>query len=224
MAEISADKVKSLRQRTGAGIMDCKNALTEVDGDEEKAVELIQKKGLAKAAKKAGAIAADGVIHAYIHAGSRLGVLVEINCQTDFVARNTEFKEFAQAVGLQIASMTPLYVRREEIPDADKEKQLALFRGQMAEEDAASGKTRPAAVADKILAGKLEKWVAESCLVEQASVVDSEKTIGQLSDDLTVKLGEKVVVRRFIRYELGEGIERKQTNLADDVAATLASN
>lgn len=224
MAEISADKVKSLRQRTGAGIMDCKNALTEVEGDEEKAVELIQKKGLAKAAKKAGAIAADGVIHAYIHAGGRLGVLVEINCQTDFVARNTEFKDFAQNVGLQIASMTPLYVRREEIPDADKEKQLALFRGQMAEEDTASGKTRPAAVADKILAGKLEKWVAESCLVEQASVVDSDKTIGQLSDDLTVKLGEKIVVRRFIRYELGEGIERKQVNLADDVAATLASN
>jgi len=224
MAEISADKVKSLRQRTGAGIMDCKNALTEVEGDEEKAVELIQKKGLAKAAKKAGAIAADGVIHAYIHAGGRLGVLVEINCQTDFVARNTEFKDFAQNVGLQIASMTPLYVRREEIPDADKEKQLALFRGQMAEEDATSGKTRPAAVTDKILAGKLEKWVAESCLVEQASVVDSDKTIGQLSDDLTVKLGEKIVVRRFIRYELGEGIERKQVNLADDVAATLASN
>jgi elongation factor Ts len=224
MAEISADKVKSLRQRTGAGIMDCKNALTEVEGDEEKAVELIQKKGLAKAAKKAGAIAADGVIHAYIHAGGRLGVLVEINCQTDFVARNTEFKDFAQNVGLQIASMTPLYVRREEIPDADKERQLALFRGQMAEEDATSGKTRPAAVTDKILAGKLEKWVAESCLVEQASVVDSDKTIGQLSDDHTVKLGEKIVVRRFIRYELGEGIERKQVNLADDVAATLASN
>ncbi len=224
MTEISADKVKSLRQRTGAGIMDCKNALAEVGGDEDKAVELIQKKGLAKAAKKAGAIAADGVIHAYIHAGSRLGVLVEVNCQTDFVARNTDFKEFAQGVGLQIASMTPLYVRREEIPDADKEKQLALFRGQMAEEDAASGKTRPAAVADKILAGKLEKWMAESCLVEQASVVDGEKTIGQISDELTAKLGEKISVRRFIRYELGEGIERKQVDLAADVAATLKSS
>lgn len=224
MAEISADRVKSLRQRTGAGIMDCKNALAEVDGDEEKAVELIQKKGLAKAAKKAGAIAADGMIHAYIHAGSRLGVLVEVNCQTDFVARNSDFKEFAQGVGLQIASMTPLYVRREEIPDADKEKQLALFRGQMAEEDATSGKTRPAAVTDKILAGKLEKWVSESCLVEQPSVVDNDKTIGQLSDELTAKLGEKISVRRFIRFELGEGIERKQTDLAAEVAATLAGN
>lgn len=224
MTEISADRVKSLRQRTGAGIMDCKNALAEVGGDEEKAVELIQKKGLAKAAKKAGAIAADGVIHAYIHAGSRLGVLVEVNCQTDFVARNADFKEFAQGVGLQIASMTPLYVRREEIPDADKEKQLALFRGQMAEEDAASGKTRPAAVADKILAGKLEKWVSESCLVEQASVVDGDKTISQLSDELSAKLGEKIAVRRFVRFELGEGIERKQTDLAADVAATLASS
>lgn len=224
MTEISAEKVKSLRQRTGAGIMDCKNALAEVGGDEDKAVELIQKKGLAKAAKKAGAIAADGVIHAYIHAGSRLGVLVEVNCQTDFVARNTEFKELAQTVGLQIASMTPLYVRREDIPDADKERQLALFRGQMAEEDATSGKTRPAAVAEKIIAGKLEKWMAESCLVEQASVVDGEKTIGQLCDELTAKLGEKISVRRFVRYELGEGIERKQTDLAADVAATIASS
>jgi len=224
MTEISASSVKSLRQRTGAGIMDCKNALAEVGGDEEKAVELIQKKGLAKAAKKAGAIAADGVIHGYIHAGSRLGVLVEVNCQTDFVARNGDFKDFAQAVGLQIASMTPLYVRREEIPDADKEKQLALFRGQMAEEDTASGKTRPAAVADKILVGKLEKWVSESCLVEQPSVVDGDKTIGQLSDELSAKLGEKIAVRRFIRYELGEGIERKQTDLAADVAATLAGS
>ena len=224
MTEISADRVKSLRQRTGAGIMDCRNALAEVGGDEDKAVELIQKKGLAKAAKKAGAIAADGMIHAYIHAGSRLGVLVEINCQTDFVARNADFKEFAQSVGLQIASMTPLYVRREEIPDADKERQLALFRAQMAEEDAASGKSRPAAVADKIIAGKLDKWIAESCLVEQASVVDGEKTIGQISDELTAKLGEKIAVRRFVRFELGEGIERKQADLAADVAAALSSS
>jgi elongation factor Ts len=146
-----------------------------------------------------------------------------VNCQTDFVARNEDFKSFAHGVGLQIASMTPLYVRREEIPDADKEKQLALFRGQMAEEDAASSKTRPAAVAEKILTGKLEKWVSESCLVEQSSVVDNDKTIAQLSDELSAKLGEKISIRRFIRYELGEGIERKQTDLAAEVAATLAS-
>lgn len=223
MSEISAERVKSLRQRTGAGIMDCRNALAEVGGDEDKAVELIQKKGLAKAAKKAGAIAADGVIHAYIHAGSRLGVLVEVNCQTDFVARNTDFVDFANSVGMQIASMTPLYVRREDIPDADKEAQLALFRGQMAEEDAASGKTRPAAVVDKILAGKLEKWMAESCLVEQASILDGDKTISQLSDELSAKLGEKIAVRRFVRYELGEGIERKKTDLAADVAEALSA-
>jgi len=222
MAAISAQMVKSLRDRTGAGMMDCKKALEECDGDEEKAVDNITKKGLAKAAKRAGAIATEGVIHSYIHAGSRLGVLVEVNCQTDFVARSEEFLAFANEVGLQIASMAAQYVRRADISDDAVAKQKALFLGQMDEEEAASGKKRPAEVKEKIVAGKIDKWMAEACLDEQASVSSEEgKTIAQIAEALTAKLGEKIAVRRFVRFELGEGIEKKKVDLAADVAATL---
>jgi elongation factor Ts len=224
MADVSMEQVKELRQRTGAGIMDCKVALQESAGDMEKSVEYIQKKGLAKAAKKAGAIAAEGAIHAYVHAGSRLGVLVEVNCQTDFVARSDEFKQYADAVGLQIASMGPLFVRREDVPAAQLEKQREIFQGQMDEEAKASGKKKPAEVVSKILDGKLDKWLQEVCLVEQISVVDGEKTIQALADGLTAKLGEKIAVRRFVRYELGEGIERAKVDLAADVAAAISGS
>ena len=224
MANVSMELVKELRQRTGAGIMDCKTALTECEGDVEKAVDWIRKKGLAKAAKKAGAIAAEGMIHAYIHPGSRLGVLVEINCQTDFVARAEEFKGYADAVGLQIASMSAQFVRRSEVPADEIDKQKDIFRAQMAEEVAKGAKEKPAAVVDKIVEGKVDKWLAEVCLEEQTSVVDGEKTIAQMAEELTSKLGEKIAVRRFVRYELGEGIEKKQSNLADDVAEALASS
>jgi elongation factor Ts len=223
MADISMEMVKELRQRTGAGIMDCKVALQENAGDMEKAVEYIQKKGLAKAAKKAGAIAAEGVIHAYIHAGSRLGVLVEVNCQTDFVARSEEFKSYVEQVGLQIASMSAQYVRRDEVPPAAIAKQREIFEAQMAEEANTTGKKKPADVAAKILDGKVDKWLTEVCLVEQVSVVDGEKTIQELADTLTAKIGEKIAVRRFVRYELGEGIEKKTADLAADVAAAISS-
>ncbi len=224
MADISMEQVKELRQRTGAGIMDCKVALQECSADMEKAVEYIQKKGLAKAAKKAGAIAAEGAIHAYIHAGSRLGVLVEVNCQTDFVARSDDFKQYVEAVGLQIASMNPLFVRREEVPAANIAKQTEIFQAQMDEEAAQTGKKRPAEVVEKILAGKIDKWLQEACLVEQASVVDGEKTIQALADQLSAKIGEKIAVRRFVRFELGEGIEKKSTDLAADVAAAISGS
>jgi elongation factor Ts len=224
MAEVSMEKVKELRQRTGAGIMDCKVALQESDADMEKAVEYIQKKGLAKAAKKAGAIAAEGMVHAYIHAGSRLGVLVEVNCQTDFVARSDEFKSYVDSVGLQIASMNPLFVRREDVPQAQLAKQREIFAAQMDEEAKQTGKKKPADVVAKILDGKIDKWLQESCLVEQVSVVDSEKTLQQLADALTAKLGEKIAVRRFIRYELGEGIEKPKSDLAADVAAAISGS
>jgi len=214
--------VKALRDRTGAGMMDCKNALEEVGGDEEKAVELIQKKGLAKVAKKAGAIAAEGVIHAYIHAGSRIGVLVEVNCQTDFVARSPEFLELVNGVGLQIASMTPHFVRRSDITADALQKQREIFLGQMDEEEAASGKKRPAEVKEKIVAGKLDKWQAEICLDEQPAVISEEgKTIAQLAEELSAKIGEKIAVRRFVRYELGEGIEKKKADFAAEIAETL---
>jgi elongation factor Ts len=222
MAAISAQMVKSLRDRTGAGMMDCKNALEEAGGDEEKAVDIIQKKGLAKVAKKAGAIAAEGVIHAYIHAGSRIGVLVEVNCQTDFVARAPDFLEFVNGVGLQIASMAPQFVRRADIAVDVIAKQKEIFLGQMAEEEAASGKSRPAEVKEKIVTGKLDKWQSEICLDEQPSIVSEEgHTTAQLADALAAKIGEKISVRRFVRYELGEGIEKKKSDFAAEIAETL---
>lgn len=224
MAKVSMELVKELRQRSGAGIMDCRTALTECESDVEKAMDWIRKKGLAKAAKKAGAIATEGMVHAYIHAGNRLGVLVEINCQTDFVARAEEFVAFADSVGLQIASMKADFVRRADVPEAEIEKQKEIFRGQMAEEAAQTGKSKPAEVIEKIIAGKVDKWLAEACLDEQTSIVETDKTIAQIAEELTSKLGEKIAVRRFIRYELGEGIAKKKTSLADDVAETLAAS
>jgi len=223
MAAITAKDVKALRDRTGAGMMDCKNALEEAGGDEEKAVEIIQKKGLAKVAKRAGAIATEGVIHAYIHAGSRIGVLVEVNCQTDFVARSPEFQEFASAVGLQIASMSPLFVRRADITSDALAKQKELFLGQLDEEEQQTGKKRPDEAKEKIITGKLDKWQGEICLEEQPAVTSEDgKTIGQLAEALSAKIGEKISVRRFVRFELGEGVEKKQSDLAADVQAAIA--
>ncbi|HBQ18988.1 MAG TPA: translation elongation factor Ts [Myxococcales bacterium] len=223
MANVTAQDVKALRDRTGAGMMDCKNALVEAEGDHEKALEIIQKKGLAKAAKKAGAIAAEGVIHAYIHAGSRIGVLVEVNCQTDFVARNEEFTAFVDEIGLQIASSAPLYVRESDIPAADIEKQKSIFVGQLEEEEKQTGKKRPEQAIAKIIEGKLAKWMKEACLDDQELVTrDDKTTVAKACENLTVKLGEKIAVRRFVRYELGEGIEVQKKDLAADVAETLA--
>jgi elongation factor Ts len=223
MTQITAQMVKSLRERTGAGMMDCKNALVETSGNEDEAALLIQKKGLAKAAKRAGAIAAEGMVHAYIHPGSRLGVLVEVNCQTDFVARNDDFKTFVDLVGLQIASMSPRFVRPEEIPEQELVAQKSLFRGQLDEEEKQTGKKRPEAALDKIIEGKVAKWVTEVCLVNQPSVQDDTKTIGQMETELTAKIGEKISVRRFVRFELGEGIEKQTTDLAAEVAQALSA-
>jgi len=220
MAEITPQAVKALRDRTGAGMMDCKKALTEAGGDESKAIEIIQKKGLAKVAKRAGAIAAEGLVHSYIHPNGRVGVLVEVNCQTDFVARNEDFKSFVEAVAIQIASMSPLYVSKDQVPDTDKEAQMEIFRGQLAEEETKTGKKRPEQAIQKILDGKLNKWLSENALLEQAYVAEEEKTISQMADELSSKTGEKISVRRFVRYELGEGIEKKTEDFAAEVAAT----
>ncbi len=222
MSQISAELVKRLRQRTGAGVLDCRNALAETGGDEDKAVEIIQKKGLAKMVKKAGAIAAEGMVYSYIHPGNRLGVLVEVNCETDFSARNDEFKAFVEQVGMQIASMNPEFVAREQITESALNEKRTLFQAQVQEEEQKSGKKRPEQVVEKIVAGKLEKWMADACLVEQSSVMEEDKTIKQIADELSVKIGEKIAIRRFVRFELGEGLEKKKENLADEVAATLA--
>jgi elongation factor Ts len=221
MADISASQVKSLRDRTGAGMMACRDALRESEGDEEKAIEIIQKKGLSKVAKKAGAIAGDGLVHAYIHGGGRVGVLIEINCQTDFVARGDDFQQFVQETAMQVAAESPLYVSEDEIPENDLLAQTAIFRGQIEEEAKATGKEKPAAAVEKIVEGKLAKWKKQVCLVEQISIMHEEKTIKTLLEELTAKLGEKINIRRFTRYELGEGIEKKKTDLAAEVTEAL---
>ena len=221
MAEISASQVKSLRDRTGAGMMACRDALRETAGDEEKAIEIIQKKGLSKVAKKAGAIAGDGLVHAYIHGAGRVGVLIEVNCQTDFVARGEDFRTFVEETAMQVAAEAPLFVGEDDIPENEILAQTAIYRGQIEEEANATGKEKPAAAVEKIVEGKLAKWKKESCLLEQLSIMGDEKTIRKRLEELTAKLGEKISIRRFTRYELGEGIEKKKSDLAAEVTEAL---
>lgn len=214
--QVSAKMVKELRDRTGAGMMDCKSALAEVEGDLEKAVDVLRKKGLAAAAKKAGRVAADGLVASYIHAGGKLGVLLEVNCETDFVARTEAFQDLVKDVAMHIAAAEPRYVRREEVPADAIEREKAIFRDQAA----ASGK--PANVVEKIVEGKLDKFFAESCLLEQAFVKNPDQTVGELVQAAVGSIGENIQVRRFSRFKLGEGIEKKSADLAAEVAATLA--
>lgn len=216
MAEFSASQVKEVRERSGAGMMDCKNALTEANGDVEKALEIIQKKGLAKAIKKAGRVANEGLLHAYIHAGSRIGVLLEVNCETDFVSRNEDFKQFCEETAMQIAAMSAQFVRREEIPEAAVAKQKEIFAAQLKEEG------KPEQAWPKIIDGKVAKWMGEVCLVDQESIIHQGQTIEQLRAALVAKIGENINVRRFVRWELGEGIEKKKEDYAAEVAKMAA--
>ena len=212
MAEITAQMIKDLRERTGAGMADCKKALTECGGEMEKAIEYLRKKGIASAAKKATRIASEGTIAAYLH-GTRIGVLVEVNCETDFVARNPDFQGFAKELAMQVAAMSPQYVSQEEIPPAvlDKERTIRLEQAKQ------SGK--PEAVWSKIVDGQMAKWAKEVCLLDQAWVKDPEgkKDVRSLLTDLVAKTGENVRVRRFVRYEVGEGLEKR----ADDFVAEV---
>ena len=212
MAEVTATMIKDLRERTGAGMSDCKKALVETSADMDKAIEYLRTKGLAKAAKKAGRIATEGVVSSYIHGGGRIGVLVEVNCETDFVARNTDFQTFVKEVSLQIAAMNPQYVSADEVPASAMDKERSIRRTQALE----SGK--PEKMVDKIVDGQLNKWKQEICLLDQAWVKDDKKTIGALQQDLVAKIGENVKVRRFVRYELGEGLEKKSDDFAAEVA------
>ena len=221
MSEVSASMVKSLRDRTGAGMMACRDALRETAGDEEKAIEIIQKKGLSQVAKKAGAIAGDGLVHAYIHGAGRVGVLLEVNCQTDFVARGEDFQQFVEETAMQVAAESPLFVSEDDIPENEILARTAIFRGQLDEEAKATGKEKPAAAVEKIIEGKLAKWKRESCLLDQVSIMHDDKTVRQLLEALTAKLGEKINIRRFSRYELGEGIEKRKTDLAAEVTEAL---
>ncbi len=198
MAEITAEMVKTLREKTGAGIMECKSALNEASGDFDKAVDILRKKGIASASKKIGRTAVEGVIESYIHAGSKIGVMVEINCETDFVARTPDFKIFAKDIAMQIAAANPLYINRESVPSDLLQKEKEIY----AEQSKASGK--PAAVIDKMVQGKLEKFYKEVCLLEQSYIRDPNVIIGDLLKSLIAKIGENIVIRRFTRYQVGE--------------------
>jgi len=201
--EISIELVKDLRQRTGAGVIDCKAALQEAKGDVDAAIEYLRRKGLAAAAKKAGRIATDGLVDSYIHAGGKMGVLVEINCETDFVAKTEDFQTFVKNIAMHIAATNPQYIRREEIPAEVLEGEKRIYRSQALD----SGK--PEKVIDKILQGKLERFFSEVCLLEQTYVKDPDLTVKELLDALIAKIGENINIRRFARFQLGEGLLAK---------------
>ena len=209
---ISAKMVKELREQTGAGIMDCKKALVDSEGDIQQAIVFLQKKQLASADKKASRIAAEGSVGAYIHAGSRIGVLVEVNCETDFVARNPDFQAFVKDVAMHIAAMNPMVVRPDDLSEEDIAHHREIFTGQALE----SGK--PAHIAEKIVEGRLQKWFKAVSLVEQPFVKDTDKTVADLEIELTAKIGEKVKIRRFVRFEVGEGMEKRTEDFAAEVA------
>ncbi len=215
MAEISAALVKELRERTGAGMMDCKKALVAMDGDIEKAIDELRTKGLAKAAKKAGRIASEGLVLSYIHGGGRIGVLVEVNCETDFVAKTDEYKEFVKDIAMQVAAAAPDYVRREEVPEDVLNREKDVLRAQAKEEG------KPDNIVEKMLTGRIEKFYKEHCLLEQAFVKDPEKSIQDLVNEKISKIGENISIRRFVRYEVGEGLEKKEEDFAAEVMAQV---
>jgi elongation factor Ts len=200
--EVSASTVKDLREKTGAGVMDCKKALAECAGDLEKAVDYLRRKGLAAAAKKMGRVAAEGLVGAYIHAGGKIGVMVELNCETDFVARTPEFQALLKDLAMQVAAASPRYIRREEVSPEELEREREIYRRQALD----SGK--PEKIADKIVEGKMDRFYSEVCLLEQAFIKDPDRKVADLVQDAVARLGENVQVRRFMRYQVGEGVEK----------------
>ena len=212
---ITASDVKDLRERTGAGMMDCKKALNETSGDKDKAIEWLRKKGLSSAAKKSGRIAAQGLVSSYIHGEGRIGVLVEINSETDFVARNDIFQGFVRDMAMHVAAAAPLCVRAEELPGDEVEKERAVLTAKALEE----GK-KPEFM-DKIIDGQIKKWMKEKVLLNQQYVKDPDKTVQDVLNDAIASIGENIVIRRFARFELGEGIDKKEENFADEVAAQI---
>ena len=215
--EITATTIKELRELTGAGILDCRKALTESDGDMQKAIEYLQKKSLASAAKKSGRIAAEGAVGSYIHMGGKIGVMCEINCETDFVARTEAFQLLVKDVCMHIAAMSPQFVDIDEVSADAVAKQREIFTEQMKE----SGK--PANIIEKIVDGKVKKWYSEVCLLEQAFVKDTDKTVRELLTGAVAKIGENIKVRRFARYALGEGLEKRSDDFAAEVAAAVGN-
>lgn len=214
---ITAAMVKELRGKTGAGMMDCKRALIEAEGNMDRAVEVLREKGLAAVAKKAGRIAAEGLVEAYIH-GGRIGVLVEVNSETDFVAKNQGFKDFVKDIALQIAASNPQYVSREQIEQEVIDKEKEILRRQALNEG------KPEKIVDKMVEGRIDKFFKEICLLEQPFIKNPEISVGDLLIEMISKIGENISIRRFTRYEVGEGIEKKEEDFAEEVAKQTGSN
>ncbi|TJY43161.1 translation elongation factor Ts [Cohnella pontilimi] len=210
---ISAADVKTLRERTGAGMLDCKKALEEANGDLTKASELLREKGLAAAAKKGDRIATEGVVESYIHAGGRIGVLVEVNCETDFVAKTDQFRSFVKDIAMQIAAANPKFLSREEVSQEELDKEKEILRNQALNEG------KPEKIVDKMVEGRMNKYYEENCLMEQAFVKDPDKNITTLLNEKIAAIGEKISIRRFARFELGEGLEKKVDNFVEEVMA-----
>lgn len=211
---ISASLVKELRERSGAGMMDCKKALVETNGDVEKAIDLLREKGLASAAKKAGRIASEGLVESYIH-GGRIGVLIEVNSETDFVAKNNEFKDFVKDMAMQVAAANPKFVKREDVPEEVVERERHVLIQQ------AMNEGKPEHIAEKMVEGRMGKFFEQICLLDQQFIKDSDKKVSDVLNELISKIGENLVIRRFVRFEVGEGLEKKEENFAEEVAKQL---
>lgn len=219
MAEINAAAVKQLREKTGAGMMECKNALVEAAGNEEQAIDILRKRGLASARKREGRIAAEGIVGSYIHMGGKVGVLVEINCETDFVARGDEFQQLVKDVAMHIAAAEPRYVSQQDVPNEALEKEREIARA-LARNDPKNA-NKPEQVIDKIVEGRLHKFYEENVLMDQPFVKDPAKTVSELVTEKVAKTGEKITIRRFTRYKMGEGLERRDEDFGGEVASLI---
>lgn len=215
MANFTAQDVKSLREITGAGMMDCKNAMVAADGNVDKAVDILREKGLAAAAKKAGRIAAEGAVGSYIHMNGSIGVLVEVNCETDFVAKTEEFQLFIKDIAMQIAASSPKYVSSSEVPEEELSKEREILMAQAINEG------KPANIAEKMVEGRIKKYYSEFCLLDQPFVKDPDKKISDIVAEKTAKIGEKISIRRFTRYQMGEGLQKREDNFVDEVMSQL---
>lgn len=208
---VSIEQIKELREKTGSGMMDCKKALTESGGDMDKAVAWLREKGIANAAKKSSRVTAEGIVDAYIHANGRIGVLIEVNIETDFAAKNEEFRAFVKDLCLQIAAMSPRWISREEVPAGELEQEKEILRNK------AINDGKPEKVVDRIIEGSIKKFYSENCLLEQPFVKDDSQTCGEMLTGLIAKIGENISVRRFTRYEMGEGLQKREDDFADEV-------
>lgn len=213
----TAKDVMTLREMSGAGMMDCKKALIECDGDMQKAMDYLREKSLAASAKKAARIAAEGIVDSYIHMGGKIGVIVEVNCETDFVAKTDAFKALVHDVAMHIAAAKPTYVSKEEVDQTEIEKEKEILRAQAMNEP----KPKPAQIIEKMVEGRIEKYYKEVCLMEQPFVKDPDQTIAQMINEAVAKIGEKITIRRFVRYEMGEGLQKRQDNFAEEVMSQM---